>query len=144
MVTDSNMVRFPRKRKGVRAFSVGMRKFSELICELQLCQPCWVTYMWWSGLNNQRASRLYWFLFNEGGMNFIKKFATNVPDHCPILSEIDRFENKDANVKREFSDGVLDEKPFLLFEKLDQMKIEDSVDNKMQWKWTKMLYFVSF
>ena len=91
---DFNVIRFPNERKRVGKISTSMRRFSEVIEELELKEPPvqggWFT--WGSGINGSRRARLDRFLVFDDwdclGGGFVQKILPGpISNHCPIVLE---------------------------------------------------------
>ena len=86
------MVRLPNERRNCLNLSSTMRRFSEVIDELQLRDLLLVggSYTWCGGLNNRSASRLDRFLVSEDWESHFSNLSQSLlpkptSDHAPIL-----------------------------------------------------------
>ena len=91
---DFNSIRFPGERRYGHNLTAGMRRFSEVIEELNLkdLPSPGGQFTWFGGLNSQAASRLDRFLINnEWEDHFLGVFQSTLPkiasNRCPILLE---------------------------------------------------------
>ena len=95
------MIRLPSERRNCLNMSSAMRRFSEVIDELQLRDLPLVggSYTWCGGLNNRSASRLNRFLVSEEWESHFSNLSQSlllksISDHAPILLDGGRIRGR--------------------------------------------------